>query len=145
MHAGCSIAANLAAPWGCMVADVNHRFISTPVFALQSIFDTNQLSSDNKCKTSACALPYMRYLNQSVIGFASAPGRATGAYVDMCSRHCNSGPIMIEGYSSLGAFAEWFRGIHVAGSGATSFRRLWMQRSPLPFNKKAPYCTDCCH
>jgi hypothetical protein len=99
-----------------LVAEVNHRFIQTPVFALQSIFDTNQLSTAG-CKDASCAIPYMRWLNASVTGFATALGRATGAFVDMCSRHCNHEPA-IDGYSSLGAFAEWF------GAGITLFASL---------------------
>ena len=78
LSASC-LAANLKALWGCIVAEVNHRFIQTPVFALQSIFDTNQLGAAG-CKDASCAVPYMRWLNTSVVGFATAPGRATGAF-----------------------------------------------------------------
>lgn len=135
------LAANPKAPWGCVVAEVNHRFIQTPVFALQSIFDTNQLGTAG-CKDASCAIPYMRWLNTSVVGFATAPGRATGAFVDMCSRHCNTNTVpLIDGYSSLGAFGEWFSGLpHDVSEG----RRLWMQTTAVPFEPKAPYCAHCC-
>ena len=140
------------------MAEVNHRFIQTPVFALQSIFDTNQLSTAG-CKDASCAIPYMRWLNASVTGFATALGRATGAFVDMCSRHCNTNTVpLIDGYSSLGAFGEWFSGLpHLskgAGGGAgrrgggmggePRGRRLWMQTTAVPFEPKAPYCAHCC-
>ena len=60
LNQGC-LAANQAQPWACMVADVNHRYIVTPVFAFQSIFDTNQLSAAG-CKNSSCAIPYSECL-----------------------------------------------------------------------------------
>jgi hypothetical protein len=83
----------------------------------------------------------MRWLNTSVVGFATAPGRATGAFVDMCSRHCNTNTVpLIDGYSSLGAFGEWFSGLPHVSKG----RRLWMQTTAVPFEPKAPYCAHCC-
>jgi hypothetical protein len=141
------LAANEAQPWACIVADVNHRYIETPVFAFQSIFDTNQLGSA-KCKDSACAVPYMHYLNTSVVAFATAAGKFTGAFIDMCSRHCNKEP-EIDGDSSLVAFAKWFAAVGEGGTvggseNGGSGGRLWMQRTALPFNSKAPYCTACC-
>ena len=92
----------------------------------------------------------VHYLNNSVTGFAAAPGHATGAFVDMCSRHCNNEPV-IEGYSSLMAFAEWFEGFASIGSMAdadssgSGARRLWVQQTAVPFSPKAPYCRSCCH
>ena len=124
------------------------------MFALQSIFDTNQLGSAG-CTDSSCALPYAHYLNTSLTAFATTSGRATGAFVDMCSRHCNTARVgMIDGRTSLGAFAEWFAGLgaHRDGDGdgdgdgraGGPTRRLWMQQTAAPFNRKAPYCADCC-
>jgi hypothetical protein len=134
------VAANAATPWSCLVAETNHEYLRTPIFALQSVFDTNQLSTAG-CKNSSCAIPYMSYLNASVVEFATAPGRATGGFIDLCSRHCNTEPT-IDGYTSLQAYAEWFRGL---SSAATPPRRAWLQRTTKPFNAHAPYCASCCN
>ena len=137
------LAANKATPWACLVADMGSRFIETPTFALQSVFDTNQLGTAG-CSDSACAVPYMQYLNASVVAFATSHGTNTGAamggYIDMCSRHCGNEP-PIDDYSSLSAFAEWFAGL---GGVASRSRRLWVQQTAMPFNSKPPYCTTCC-
>jgi hypothetical protein len=135
------LAANTKLPWACFVADVNYPFIHTPIFALQSAFDTNQLSTA-KCTDATCAIPYMQYLNSTVAKFASSQHPPHhGAFIDLCSRHCGSRVLTTNGQTALGAFALWVAGLGTAAGG----RQLWAQHPAAAFNSKAPYCPLCCN
>jgi hypothetical protein len=125
------LAEHAAAPHLCLVAEVNTAYIKTPLFAWQSKFDYDQLSSSVSppCNDSSCAIPYSEHLVAAMLrglfgrgGGSSKPAAATrpahGAFIDGCYRHCDyvaSGGggssvanITAQGLTPLQAIAKWY-------------------------------------
>ena len=134
-------------PHKCLVADVNARYgFRTPLFAWQSAFDRDQLTSslDPPCNSSACADPYAANMTRSMTQnlwsgripyspYSPTPTAPTalatsivantvvghGGYLDACYRHCESPELRIAptgGLTPLYALNEWYSAI-VKGQG----------------------------
>jgi len=149
------LAEHAAAPHKCLVAEVNARYVRTPLFAWQSKFDADQLASslDPPCKDGSCADPYGAHLAAAITAGLFAPGSpAHGAFVGGCHRHCNGLPeggdalaiASADGVTWLQHFARWYDGTAPAnGTAPAQPRRAgeqWLAQQHAPHFP----CTACC-
>ena len=152
------------APHKCLVAETNAKYIRTPLFAWQSKFDADQLSSslDPPCAAAACALPYAKHLRAAVLeGLfgATAGGRRLslnasnaqrpvhGAFLGGCLRHCNWLPkggridrILQDGLTPFEALARWYVGTAAANAAKNAASPAWLTEQDT---SQFP-CNNCC-
>ena len=116
----------------CLVGQVSSMYLHTPTFLWQSVFDTDQQDCELSpvCAESIpCRAEYGANLSAAIRSWLLANTHIRhGAFLDMCSRHCDDGmppplqmgAILAEGgISPLQAFAAWHRGL--------TSRTLWTQ------------------
>ena len=119
------------APHKCLVAEINAAYLRTPLFAWQSKFDADQLSTSLSppCFSATCADPYAAHLLSAIKGtlFQAAPQH--GAFVDGCWRHCELSPsggdlenISADGVTPLRALFRWYTGTSIHGQRPESNR-----------------------
>lgn len=119
----------------CFFAQNAARFLRTPTFALQSVFDSWQTKNEmapgaeaNVSAVNAYGARVSATLHAALLG----AGRPNGAFVDACAHHCFKwGDISIRGDVQAAAFAAWY-------AGENGPRRLWQQNDSFP-------CASCCH
>lgn len=121
--------------WKCMFAEYTAPHIVTPVFALQSQYDSWQLGCDlSEDATVAQVNAYganltARLKSSLIIGGAS--GLVNGAFLDSCYHHCGGwSTIPIAGETQSTAFAKWYNGTVAPDT-------LYTQNKAYP-------CDDCC-
>ena len=143
------LAEHATAPHKCLVAEVNARFLATPLFAWQSKFDADQLSSslDPPCKDAGCADPYGAHLSAAIeVGLFAHGSPAHGAFIGGCHRHCNGLPpggdalaiASADGTTWLQHFALWHAGTAAPGHGGT---HQWLVQQDAPNFPCAACCT----
>lgn len=135
----------------CLIGEVVAPFLETPLFAWQSRYDLDQRSCEMNAtcaRSGACLEDYgARFTatlqRQLLQRLPAAAGQGHGAFLDSCSRHCDSNvehaPLDdASGETPLQAFAAWYG--HLAGgsgSGEPSPRQLYGQAPSL-------HCEGCC-
>lgn len=107
----------------CMFAEHTMKHISTPIFPLQSEYDSWQTSNDlgntdvskiNDYGRKLTGLVHNNLLNQ----------KQHGVFLDSCHHHCGDwGLIFIEGDNSPSALTKWYNG---------NSQRSWMQGKEYP-------------
>jgi hypothetical protein len=119
----------------CFFAETAARFLRTPTFALQSVYDSWQTKNEMAPGAEANASAVDEYgarvsatLHAALLG----SGRQNGAFIDACAHHCFKwGDIRIRGDVQATAFAAWY-----AGS-ARGRAAVWQQNDSYP-------CAACC-
>jgi hypothetical protein len=142
LNTGC-VAAQPAAPWNCIVAEVTAPYVMTmPIFAWQSRFDSNQLSCvqidpNDNAAVNAYGFLLDTSLKQWVANATSSVPR--GAFVDGCYRHCGcSNSISQKEWTPRSALSSWWAGLWPAGAQPNrSSSMFWSQDGTYP-------CTTCC-
>jgi len=113
--------------WSCIFAEHTAPFIRTPIFPLQSVYDSWQVGNDLGSNDPAQINAYGNAVTQLVTkGVLSRP--ANSVFLDSCEHHCgNWNNMMINGQSQATAFKLWYEG--------TAAR--YIQGKPYP-------CPSCC-
>ncbi|CAE6923365.1 PAE5 [Symbiodinium natans] len=119
--------------WRCMFAEYAAEFLRTPVFALQSMYDSWQTThvqgTGGVSKTAILGMNITERLKNKLLG----KNPESGAFLDSCLHHCGAwNSIRIEGDLVATAVERWYSGLGRAGS-----KRLWNQNRSYP-------CRDCC-
>lgn len=94
-----------SAPQKCLIAERNAVFVKTPLFAWQSKFDGDQLSTSFKdsCNNNpVCAMKFSQRLVSSVKHTLIATSTGHGFFVDGCNRHCGG---IYDGYGDVNTIA----------------------------------------
>lgn len=118
--------------WMCMFAEHTAEHISTPLFPLQSKYDSWQLggnilywgASDDERTAYGTELTN-RFMNTVLAN------KQNGAFLDACYHHCGDyDSIGIDNFTQSTAFAQWYRG-------QISSNAFFNQNTSYP-------CDDCC-
>lgn len=127
--------------WQCMYAETAAKYIRTPIFALQSEYDSWQkkavLGTEDDVNTFGNDLTAK--LQKSVLD----SNVKSGAFLDSCSHHCHMwGQIRIDGDLVADAFRKWYDSlgdgdIAEKPSDGQQKKRFWSQKKAYP-------CTKCC-
>lgn len=128
VHQGC-IANEIKDPWKCMFAEHTAPYIKTPMFPLQSEYDSWQIPHDLKSNDTTLINQYGANLTKLIENnFLKAKNH--GIFLDSCHHHCGMwGSIRIDGDLQANAFQKWYNN--------PTTKRIWNQ------NQKYP-CADCC-
>jgi hypothetical protein len=148
--------ADAADAWRCIFAEVVAQHLATPTFALQSAYDSWQLSNEmapgavkNVSAVNQYGARVRTALNTTLLAGGAAGSNKHGAFIESCEHHCFSwGAIQIDGDVQAAAFQTWYEWVNAVGSppdgdvgGNSSIgggRRVWNQTVAFP-------CTACCH
>jgi hypothetical protein len=117
--------------WRCVFAQEAARHLATPTFALQSAYDSWQLTNEMAPNASADAAAVNAYgaRVRAALGDTLLASARHGAFLESCEHHCFAwGNIAIDGDVQAAAFAAWYAGA----------RRVWNQSDAYP-------CAACCH
>ena len=121
----------------CVFAQVSALFLQTPTFALQSAYDSWQISNIMAPKAASSKLnaslvnAFGNRLRKQLHATLLKETRH-GAFIDACEHHCfDWGNFKEHGDNQAAAFAAWYK----AGRGA---RRVWEEPDAFP-------CTACCN
>ncbi|CAJ1419907.1 unnamed protein product [Effrenium voratum] len=120
--------------WKCMFAEHAAEHVVSPMFALQSIYDTWQeghvQGTGGAAKTRELGRNITARLEANLLG----KNPKSGAFLDSCSHHCGLwNSIRIDGDLVSVAVKKWYEGLDEKDN-----KRLWNQHKPFP-------CKDCCH
>jgi len=115
--------------WHCFFAQYTSPFIETPMFPLQSEYDSWQVSEDLDSQNVAMINQYGKNLTDLVkLDLLIHP--RNGVFLDSCYHHCGEwGSIVIDGANQAKAFEDWYNG------GA---KKDYLQDKIYP-------CAVCCH
>jgi len=107
--------------WKCLFAQYLYKYITIPLFILQSEMDVYQLAQfyELPCDGSNCNSTEITLLNEFSANFRSAilpaiDNPQTGIFLDMCPRHCQGGDngdwfkLQIDGRSAANLFSSWY-------------------------------------
>jgi hypothetical protein len=132
------VAAHASQPSACIFAEVVAPTIATPVFALQSQYDSYQIEAElhasaaNFTAINAYGAGLAVTLNATLLASTVQPRH--GVFLDACFHHTRYwGDIVIGGDDQAAAFAEWYTAGRVTPGGT----RVWAQRQAYP-------CASCC-
>jgi len=115
--------------WRCFFAQYTSPFIKTPIFPLQSIYDSWQLSEDLHSNDPFVINEWGKQLAMLVDKNLLAPHPANGIFMDSCAHHCGAwGAIHIKGKDQAQALQEWYDG---------SKDKIFFQDNQYP-------CAQCC-
>ncbi|CAK9004260.1 Pectin acetylesterase 5 [Durusdinium trenchii] len=119
--------------WKCMFAEHAAEHIQTPVFAMQSVYDSWQVGhvegTGGSTKTQMLGKNITERLVKNLLG----KNPKSGAFLDGCYHHCGAwNLIRIDGDLVSTAIQKWYDGLSTEGN-----KRLWNQDRPFP-------CKDCC-
>lgn len=109
--------------WKCLFAPYTIQYIKTPVFILNSDYDTAQLAGivDLPCLPPNCTAQQMKYFYEFRTQFLSAlepaiQSDSIGIFIDSCLQHCQTltdntwNDIRVNGSSMREAFEAWYKG-----------------------------------
>jgi len=114
--------------WKCFFAEHTSPFIRTPIFPLQSIYDSWQISEDLHSNNPAEINVYGKALLNLVNKNLLAPHPGNGVFLDSCFHHCGQwGNIHIDGKNQADAFMGWYN----------NGKKVFIQDKPYP-------CSSCC-
>lgn len=129
VHQGC-IAGESKEPWKCMFAEHTAPYIKSPMFPLQSEYDSWQTSQDLASNDPAMINQWGKNLTALVNkNFLTEANH--GIFLDSCHHHCGEwGSIRIDGDVQAIAFQKWYND--------PKTKRIWNQNKAYP-------CDACCH
>jgi len=116
-------------PWKCIFAQHTAPHISTPIFPLQSEYDSWQTANILGSTDPNLINPYGDYLTELVKETELTSDR-NGIYLDSCWHHCTSGmwnTMVTDGVTMAQAFQLWYNNV----------QNVWQQGQDFP-------CTSCC-
>jgi len=115
--------------WKCFFAQHTAPFIETPIFPLQSQYDSWQLSEDLDSTNVALINEYGKNLTDLVHSQLLGPHPHNGIFLDSCYHHCGKwGEFKIDGKNQATAFQQWYDGLG---------QKVYFQSATYP-------CTACC-
>jgi len=116
-------------PGLCLFAEHLSPFIATPIFALQSRYDTWQIGNELGTNgTNAVRLFGAQLTTRMAVNFLAST--RNGAFLSSCAYHCGAYDyIHIQNLNAANAFMQWYQ--------KTTSQRLWFQNEQYP-------CTSCC-
>lgn len=116
--------------WKCIFAQYTAPFIQTPLFAMQSEYDSWQIQYDLASKDPAMINKYGTMLVDLVkTQLLQRPQH--GAFLDSCEHHCGQwNAIVIDGDNIASAFSKWY-------DSEPHGKQLWFQNKTYP-------CQSCC-
>lgn len=117
--------------WKCMFAEHVSPFIHSPVFALQSEYDSWQTGHVLGQGDSPAVLG--KNLTRRITANLFHPHPQSGAFLDSCHHHCGAwNSITIDGDLVSVAFQTWYDGL-----GMPANKAVWAQGKAYP-------CDECC-
>jgi hypothetical protein len=127
------IAANSGAEWKCMFAEHSAEHVRSPLFAMQSQYDSWQTGHVQGNGGDAKTQVLGNNITQRIQSMLMAHNKESGAFLDSCHHHCGAwNTIRIDGDLISTAIQKWYDGIGKAGS-----KKLWNQNKAYP-------CDACC-
>ena len=121
-------------PYLCMFAEHTAVFTHTPIFALQSEYDSWQ--TGHVLHPGDAVQLLGDNLTKRIGGNLVGPHPSSGAFLDSCHHHCGSwNDIRIDGQLVSEAFAQWYDA--VGTKGPKKPKRIWKQDQAYP-------CDRCC-
>jgi len=121
----------------CMFAEHTAVFTHTPLFPLQSMYDSWQTGHvlyypNTAADVNVLGANISTRLHANLIG----PHPLSGAFLDACWHHCGMwNEIRIDGELVSVAFQKWYEGLD--GSGTSHPKRVWQQKEQYK-------CDACC-
>jgi len=116
--------------WRCMFAQHTVHHVQTPIFPLQSEYDSWQIYNILGSNSTALVNPYGALLTSLIYKHELASNR-NGVYLDSCTHHCTSGmwnSMHTNGVTMAQAFAMWYNNVEY----------IWQQGQSYP-------CVSCCN
>lgn len=129
VHQGCIAGHSAADQWKCMFAQHTAPFITTPMFPLQSEYDSWQTGQDLDSTDAKLINQWGANLTTLIQNnFLKADNH--GIFLDSCHHHCGKwGSIRIDGDVQAVAFQKWYDDHKT--------KRVWNQKQTYP-------CDSCC-
>jgi len=129
VHQGCIANYAIKEQWKCMFAQYTAPFITTPMFPLQSEYDSWQTSQDLDSGDAKLINEWGKNLTTLInSNFLKNPDH--GIFLDSCHHHCGEwGSIRIDGDVQATAFQKWYNDHKT--------KRVWSQNKAYP-------CDSCC-
>ena len=143
--------------WKCMFAEHVSPYVHTPMFVLQSEYDSWQTSNVLKPSRISALISDDDVDHDQAINILGKNITArlesnlfhvhpkSGGFVDSCHHHCGAwGQIVIDGDTVAQAFSKWYSGLddHQTDinqkSKGTRNKKVWSQNQTYP-------CEVCCH
>jgi len=114
--------------WNCFFAQHTSPFIKTPIFPLQSEYDSWQVGNDLGSSDPSQVNTYGTLLTNLVKTQVLDTNPQNSVFLDSCYHHCGDwNTIKIGGLTQAQAFKEWYQGS----------KNVWVQGKPYP-------CQSCC-
>lgn len=127
------IAAHPGQEWQCMFAEHAAEHIGTPLFALQSEYDSWQTSHVQGPGGVRKTQLLGKNITQRILTSLLGRNPKSGAFLDSCHHHCAAwNSIRIDGDLVSTAVEKWYNGLDQRDN-----KRLWEQNQPFP-------CEECC-
>jgi hypothetical protein len=115
----------------CMFAEHAAKYVTSPVFMMQSVYDQWQIDNVLGSRSPGLINIFGANLTSRAVGSLAARGRSNGVFLDSCYHHCWAwNKFRIGGYTQAMAFQQWFEKRHATQS-------AWIQNSTYP-------CNQCC-
>merc|ERR1711972_877446 len=129
------IAAHNGEEWKCMFAEHSAEHIRSPVFAMQSAYDSWQTGNVQGTGGNAKTQVLGNNITARIKSMLMARNNESGAFLDSCHHHCGAwNSIRIDGDVVSVAIQKWYAGI---GDPLRGKKKLWNQNKPFP-------CPECC-
>merc|ERR1712187_608094 len=127
------VAAHNGEEWKCMFAEHSAEHVHTPMFAMQSQYDSWQTGHVQGNGGNAKTQEMGNNITARVQSMLMAKNNESGAFLDSCHHHCGAwNSIRIDGDLVSVALQKWYNGI-----GSLSNKKLWNQNQEYP-------CAACC-
>jgi hypothetical protein len=132
VHQDC-VSAHGGEEWKCMFAEHASEHIHSPIFAMQSQYDSWQTGNVQGTGGDAKTQELGDNITARLQSMLMARNPESGAFLDSCHHHCGAwNSIRIDGDLISDAMQKWYTTIGVAGS-----KKLWNQNQAYP-------CDACC-
>jgi len=132
INADC-IAKHAGEEWKCMFAEHASEHIHTPLFAMQSQYDSWQTGHVQGNGGAAKTQELGDNITARIQSMLMKNNAESGAFLDSCHHHCGKwNGIRIDGDLISDAFQTWYDGVGTPGS-----KKLWNQNQAYP-------CDSCC-
>ena len=103
------------------------KYIDTPVFVLQSRFDSWQIGNDLQSHDVDKINAWGNQLTKVLFDNLLLRDVKHGAYVDSCLHHCGGWDLVIDGATAIQATSQWYE-----NSTATGAQLVWLQDRAYP-------------
>jgi hypothetical protein len=118
----------------CMFAENIMQYIKTPVFALQSRFDSWQIDNDLQSHDAAMINAWGNRLTHVLFEKLLFQESKHGAFVDSCIHHCGGWDIVIDGAMVIEATKQWYDNIQ-----NNTAQLIWLQDRAYPNSCATPF------